>query len=92
MTDGDGKRYSLDGKADRSYDAAHLYLTHERGNPGCGFSIPTTSMQFEAVTGGRIHQVQAKSPPELVLPAIAYAPTIDACQFSEGRLAESITK
>jgi hypothetical protein len=58
MTDGEGKRYSLDVNADSSYDAAHLYLTHVRGNPGCGFPIPTTSALFEVVTGGRIHHVQ----------------------------------
>jgi hypothetical protein len=58
MTDGEGKRYSLDVNADSSYDAAHLYLTHVRGNPGCCFPIPTTSALFEVVTGGRIHHVQ----------------------------------
>ena len=58
VTDGEGKRYSLDVNADSSYDAAHLYLTHVRGNPGCGFPIPTTSTEFEVVTGGRIHHVQ----------------------------------
>jgi hypothetical protein len=58
VTDGDSKRYSLDVNADSSYDAAHLYLAHVRGNPGCGFPIPTTSTLFEVVTGGRIHHVQ----------------------------------
>lgn len=58
VTDGDGKRYSVDVNADSSYDAAHLYLTHVRGNPGCGCPIPTTSTEFEVVTGGRIHHVQ----------------------------------
>jgi len=58
VTDGEGKRYSVDVNADSSYDAAHLYLTHVRGNPGCGFPIPTISTQFEVVTGGRIHHVQ----------------------------------
>jgi hypothetical protein len=57
VTDGEGKRYSLDVNADSSYDAAHLYLTHVRGNPSCGFPIPTTSTLFEVVTGGRIHSV-----------------------------------
>lgn len=28
VTDGEGKRYSLDMNGDSSYDAAHLYLTH----------------------------------------------------------------
>src|ERR1051326_6939034 len=57
VTDGEGKRYSLDVNADSSYDAAHLYLTHVRTNPGCGFPIPSTSTQFEVVTDGRIHRV-----------------------------------
>ena len=57
VTDGEGKRYSLDVNADSSYDAAHLFLTHVRGNPSCGFPIPTTLTLFEVVTGGRIHSV-----------------------------------
>ena len=35
VMDGDGKHYSVDVNADSSYDAAHLYLTHVRGNPSC---------------------------------------------------------
>jgi hypothetical protein len=57
ITDGDGKRYSLDVNADSSYDAAHLFVTHVRNNPTCGFPIPTTSTQFDVVTDGRIHRV-----------------------------------
>src|SRR5580658_2035399 len=52
VTDGEGKRYSLDVNADSSYDAAHLYLTHVRGHPSCGFPIPTTLTLFEVVRGG----------------------------------------
>jgi len=55
--DGEGKRYSLDVKAESSYDAAHLYLTHVRENASCGFPIPTTSTTFEVITDGRILQV-----------------------------------
>jgi len=43
--------------ADSSYDAAHLYLTHVRANPGCGLPIPTTSTLFEVAADGRIHRV-----------------------------------
>jgi len=57
VADGEGKRYSLDVNADSSYDAAHLYLTHVRGHPSCGFPIPTTATLFEVVTAGRIHHV-----------------------------------
>ena len=58
VTDGEGKRYSLDVSATSSYDAAHLYLTHVKGQPGCGFPIPTTSTTFEVVAGGKILHVQ----------------------------------
>ena len=57
VTDGEGRRYSLDVSADSSYDAAHLYLTHVKGHPGCGMPIPTTATAFEVITEGRIHQV-----------------------------------
>jgi hypothetical protein len=43
--------------ADSSYDAAHLYLTHVRGNPNCGLPIPTTTTVFEVVIDRRIPQV-----------------------------------
>ena len=57
VTDGEGRRYSLDLYADSSYVAAHLYLTHVRGNPTCGFPIPTTSTMFEVVADGCINRV-----------------------------------
>ena len=57
VTDIEGRRYSLDVNAESSYDAAHLYLTHVRTNPGCGFPIPTTSTLFEVSTEGRILHV-----------------------------------
>jgi hypothetical protein len=57
VTDGEGQRYSLDVNAASSYDAAHLYLTHVRGNPGCGLPVPTTATLFEVVIDRRIHQV-----------------------------------
>lgn len=59
ITDGEGKRYSLDVNADNPYDAAHLFVTHVRNNPSCGFPIPTTSTQFDVVAEGRIHSVPA---------------------------------
>jgi hypothetical protein len=57
ITDGEGKRYSLDVNAGSSYDAAHLFVTHVRNNPSCGLPIPTTSTQFDVVTDGRIYRV-----------------------------------
>jgi hypothetical protein len=57
VTDRKGKRYSLDVNADSSFDAAHLYLAHVKGHPGCRMPIPTTATLFEVITEGRIHQV-----------------------------------
>ncbi|MBC8164652.1 MAG: hypothetical protein H7Y20_02135 [Bryobacteraceae bacterium] len=57
VTDGEGKRYSLDVSATSSYDAAHLYLVHVVGNPASGFPIPSTSTTFEIVADGKILRV-----------------------------------
>ena len=57
VIDGEGKRYSLDVQAESSFDAAHLFLTHVRSQPACGFPIPTTGTIFEVVTDGNIHRV-----------------------------------
>ena len=57
VTDGEGKRYSLDVQADSSYDAAHLYLTHVKSQPACVLPIPTMETVFEVVAGGKIHNV-----------------------------------
>ena len=57
LTDGEGKRYSLDVNADSSYDAAHLYLTHVKGQPTCGLPVPSTESIFEVVADGKIHHV-----------------------------------
>jgi hypothetical protein len=54
ITDGEGKRYSLDVNADSSYYAAHLFV---RNNPTCRFPIPAASTQFDVVTDGRIRRV-----------------------------------
>jgi hypothetical protein len=53
-SDGDGKRYSLDVSASSSYDAAHLYVTHVKGTPTCGYPIPTTSTTFEVSADGKL--------------------------------------
>jgi hypothetical protein len=52
IADGEGKRYSVDVKADSSRDAPHLFVTHVRNNPTCGIPIPTSSTQFEVVADG----------------------------------------
>jgi hypothetical protein len=57
VTDGEGKRYSLDVQADSTYDAAHLYLTHVKSQPACGLPIPMTATAFEVIADGKIHHV-----------------------------------
>ena len=60
VTDAQGRRYSLDVNATSSYDAAHLYVTHVVGNPGCGIPKPTVGTKFEVVTDGVVLQVEGK--------------------------------
>lgn len=57
VTDREGKRYSLDVQATSSYDAAHLYMTHVAGHPGCGMPVPTLETIFEVVAAGQILRV-----------------------------------
>jgi hypothetical protein len=57
LTDGEGKRYSLDVRASSSFDAAHLCFTHIKANPAAEFPIPCTSTVFEVVADGKIHRV-----------------------------------
>lgn len=60
VTDGEGKRYSLDVRAESSYDAAHLYLTHVKTNPSCGMPVPTTATAFEIVADGKVLRVEGR--------------------------------
>lgn len=55
--DGDGQRYSLDVKAESSFDAAHLYVAHVKGHPTCGYPIPCPETTFEVVAEGRLLRV-----------------------------------
>ena len=57
VTDREGKRYSLDVHASSSYDAAHLYVAHVKGQPACGMPHPTIDTVFEVVSDGKIHHV-----------------------------------
>jgi hypothetical protein len=53
-----GKRYSLDVEAERTYDAAHLFLTrakeHVIREP---LPIPSLETVFEVTVNGRVHKV-----------------------------------
>jgi len=51
--------------ANSSYDAAHLYLTHVVGNPGCGLPKPNVSTMFGVCTDGIVLQVEGKKLKEM---------------------------
>jgi hypothetical protein len=60
VTDSKGQRFSLDIRADSSFDAAHLYLTTAKTRPAASdqtLPIPDASTIFEVVTDGKIHHV-----------------------------------
>lgn len=40
VSDGDGRRHSLDVQAESSYDAAHLYLHAAKSNPASALPVP----------------------------------------------------
>jgi hypothetical protein len=58
VTDSAGKRYSLDVKAESTYDAAHLFLTRAKERvireP---LPIPSLETVFEVTVNGRVHKV-----------------------------------
>jgi hypothetical protein len=58
VTDSEGRRHSVDAYAASSYDAAHLFLVHAKGDPRNGLPPVNASTIFEVVADGRIHHVQ----------------------------------
>jgi hypothetical protein len=56
VTDANGRRHSLDLVASSTFDAAHLYLTKAKTEPGA-LPVPTRATIFEVVTGGRVYKV-----------------------------------
>jgi hypothetical protein len=58
LVDPDGTRHSLDVRAENSYLAAHLFVTHAKGHPQSGLPIPTLASVFEVVQDGRVFRVR----------------------------------
>jgi hypothetical protein len=56
VTDANGRRHSLDLVAGSTFDAAHLYLTKAKTEPGA-LPVPTRATIFEVVTGARVYKV-----------------------------------
>ncbi|HEX9274308.1 MAG TPA: hypothetical protein VGA01_19095 [Candidatus Binatia bacterium] len=59
VTNGAGRRHSLDVLASSTYDAAHLYVAQVKGEPrACSsFPIPTVATVFEVVTNDKLYRV-----------------------------------
>lgn len=57
VIDPDGRRHSIDVLASSTCDAAHLYVTHAKSNPGTGIPPLSRETQFEIVIDGTIHHV-----------------------------------
>jgi hypothetical protein len=55
-----GQRYSIDVRADSSFDAAHLYLVAAKSGTQSGtrLPVPNLSTRFEVSTEGKIHFVE----------------------------------
>jgi len=43
--------------ASSTYDAAHLYVAHAKGQPQAQFPIPTAATTFEVVISGKVYTV-----------------------------------
>jgi hypothetical protein len=60
VTDGAGRRHSLDLQAESSYDAAHIYMAHVQEEPRCGLPKPTLETVFEVATDQGVYRVDAR--------------------------------
>jgi hypothetical protein len=56
-TDAEGRRHSVDVQAASTFDAAHIYLTYAKAQPGAGIPPLTLATVFEVVIGGKVHTV-----------------------------------
>jgi hypothetical protein len=61
VTDAGGKRHSVDVFASSTYDAAHLFVAHAKGNPRSGCPILGTETKFEVSVAGKIYYVQGSA-------------------------------
>ena len=61
VTDAEGRRRSVDLRADSSFDAAHLYVCRAKESPHDRFPKLTLATVFEVVTGGRVYRVEGRA-------------------------------
>ena len=58
VTDGTERRHSVDVQASSTFDAAHLFVTHAKGNPALGLPPLDRETVFEIVIQGKVHSVR----------------------------------
>jgi hypothetical protein len=61
VTDGEGRRHSLDLQAASSFDAAHIYVTHAKAHPEKGLPRATLATVFEVVIDEKVYRVEGKA-------------------------------
>ncbi len=57
MTDPNGRRHSLDVRADSTFDAAHLFVVEAKKERAVGLPAPTFATVFEVVAAGKVYRV-----------------------------------
>ncbi len=60
VTDGQGRRHSLDLLAESSYDAAHLFFCEAHADKTRMLPLPDRRTIFEVVTNGRVYTVRGE--------------------------------
>lgn len=61
VTDSGGRRHSVDVFASSTYDAAHLFVAHAKGNTQTGLPTLGCETSFEVSVAGRIHYIQGSA-------------------------------
>jgi hypothetical protein len=61
VTDSIGQRHSVDVHACSSFDAAHLFVAHAKGNPRNCLPPLGADTVFEVIAGGAIHYIKGSA-------------------------------
>jgi hypothetical protein len=61
VTDGDGRRHSVDVHACSTFDAAHLFVAHAKSIPQSGLPTLGAGTVFEVIAGGEIHYIKGSA-------------------------------
>ena len=61
VTDAGGRRHSVDVFAGSTFDAAHLFITHEKADPRTGIPQLTLDTTFEVVIDDKVYKIAGKA-------------------------------